>query len=83
VTFPIPIWPSGEREAFEAWFLDYCGTGSEGAVFDQASTHWLEKDANSVYVETRVRDAWLGWMGRSAKALVDRAAQSSRPPEDQ
>jgi hypothetical protein len=69
------FWPDGEDKAFEAWFQDYCGTGTEGALFDQPSAHWLDKDEHGRYTETRVRDAWTGWMGRSAKALVDKAAQ--------
>lgn len=63
---------SDERADFEAWFLDYCGTGPEGAVFDQASLGWLKRREDGHYEETRVRDAWLGWQGRAAKVVIDR-----------
>ena len=59
-----------EREAFEAWFLDYCGTGPQDAVFDQPSTRWLDRRPDGEYEETRVRDAWTGWIGRSARAAL-------------
>ena len=66
-----------EREAFEAWFLDYCGAGPQDAVFDQLSTRWLDRRPDGEYEVTRVRDAWVGWIGRSARAAVEAYQESA------
>ena len=55
------------RRAFEESFLDYFGRGPGDAVFDRLGDFWLKRTEAGRYEETRVDDAWTGWLAAARR----------------